>query len=78
MIDALAKPRQKVVAGKSRMDLWVETLDEPRGAAVLAAAANPSWGHVDLLNELIRHGAPPMQPNTFADWRRKKGLPRVS
>lgn len=78
MIDALANPRARVVAGKSRMDVWAETLTDERREAVFAAAANPAWGHTDLLTELVKYGAPEIQPNTLADWRRKKGLPRVS
>jgi hypothetical protein len=78
MIEALAEPRVKTTAGKSRMDAWLDTLPEARRAAVLAAAVNRSWGHTDLLEQLREYGAPEIADTSFGAWRRKKGLPRVS
>lgn len=78
MIDALATPRAKPAAGKSRMDAWLETLPEARREAVLAAAVTRDWGHTDLLELLKTYGAPDIADTSFGTWRRKKGLPRVS
>lgn len=78
LIDALATPIRGTVQGKSRMDVWLDTLTEERRTAVLAAVVNPAWQHVALLELLQANGAPEMADTSFRTWRMKKGLPRVS
>jgi hypothetical protein len=78
MIEALAAPPVASRNGKSVMDYWVDTLPPERREAVLAAVVNRDWGHTVLMQTLKAYGAPEIADTSFATWRRKKGLPRVS
>lgn len=78
LIEMLSAPPARTFTGKSRMDAWLDTLPEARREAVLSAAVDRAWGHMDLLEALRQYGAPEIADTSFGAWRRKKGLPRVS
>ncbi|GAA5198583.1 hypothetical protein GCM10025773_11890 [Microbacterium jejuense] len=61
-------------AGKSVMDVWVDSRPEQEQSAILAAVTDPAWGHVVLLDELVTEGAPKMSDTAFRAWRKKRGL----
>ena len=72
--EVLANPPARVRKGRSIMDEWLDTLPAQDRAAVLAAVANPAWGHVDLMRVLRAEGAPEVADTTFGTWRRKNGF----
>ena len=73
LVSKLATPPTGRPAGKSRMDIWVDTRPEAEREAILTAARNHAWGHVALLKELVSEGAPNMSDTSFRVWRVKVG-----
>jgi hypothetical protein len=74
LLKKLAAPPAKRATGKSIMDVWVDSRPEVEQQAIIAAANNPAWGHVALLNALVAEGAPNMSDTAFRQWRIKVGL----
>lgn len=74
LIQTLAEPPAKRQQGKSIMTVWVESRPETEQAAIMAAALNPAWGHVALLQALVAEGAPSMSDTAFRQWRKGQGL----
>lgn len=75
LVAKLASPPTGRPAGKSIMDVWVESRPETEREAIIAAACNKAWGHVALLKELVAEGAPSMSDTSFRVWRVKVGYP---
>jgi hypothetical protein len=74
LVSKLATPPTVRPAGKSIMDVWVDSRPEPEQEAILSAARNKAWGHVALLKELVAVGAPSMSDTAFRAWRQKRGM----
>jgi hypothetical protein len=74
LIERLAAPPTKYRPGRSVMDVWLESRPEGEQTVILNAVANPEWGHVALLKELVSEGAPDMSDTAFRAWRRRQGL----
>lgn len=72
LIESLATPRRATPGpSRSRMDVWVDTLDKAEAEAVIAAAISPDWGHTALLPVLLEAGAPDISKTAFSQWRER-------
>lgn len=58
---------------QTTIDRWVDTLNDNDRTAVLKAAADNAWRHIDLLPILIEEGMPDVSSSTLGAWRRKNG-----